>query len=102
MKRCLRNRVLFLASWALLSCAAVAAADNWPSWRGPDANGVSKETRPPAEWSETQNVAWRLALPARGGSTPVVWGDRLFLTSGDGKALVLLCVDATAGKPLWK
>jgi outer membrane protein assembly factor BamB len=102
MKRLSRYRVLFLASWALVSGAAVALADNWPSWRGPDANGISKETSLPAQWSETKNIVWRVPLPGMGGSTPVIWGDRLFLTSGDGQSLVLICIDTGAGKQVWK
>jgi outer membrane protein assembly factor BamB len=77
-------------------------ADNWPQWRGPTADGVSKETNLPTQWSETENIAWKLPMPGRGGSTPIVWGDRIFLTSTDaGDDLVLLCA-STAGKELWK
>jgi outer membrane protein assembly factor BamB len=55
----------------------------------------------PIEWNATENIAWKLPLPGRGGSTPVVWGDRLFLTSVDGTNLVLLCI-STHGKELWR
>lgn len=101
MRRWNHRHHYVLACWATLSCAALVWADNWPSWRGPEANGVSKETKLPAEWGENKNVVWKLPLPGKGGSTPVIWGDRIFLTSGDGAQLVLLCVD-TSGKPLWK
>jgi len=76
-------------------------ADNWPAWRGPDNNGVSKETKIPSTWSEKNNIAWKIPMPGRAGSTPVVWGDRIFLTSGEDKTFVLLCI-GTDGKPIWK
>src|SRR5947209_8360687 len=91
-----------LTAWCLtLAWVTVAAADNWPQWRGPDNDGICKETRLPVEWSATSNVAWKLPLPGMAGSTPVIWGERIFLTSADGNDLVLLCV-STEGKQLWK
>lgn len=88
---------------AFLALAPVSSlrAENWPHWRGPNNNGISKETGLPAKWSPTQNIAWKLPLPGKAGSTPAIWGDRLFLTSGDGNDLALLCVHAD-GKLLWK
>jgi outer membrane protein assembly factor BamB len=85
----------------VLAAAGVAAAANWPQWRGPNNDGVSRETGLPTQWDGTQNIAWKLPLPGMGGSTPAVWGDRIFLTSEDGNDLVLLCV-STQGKELWK
>jgi outer membrane protein assembly factor BamB len=93
------------AVWSLLLAGSVlagrAAADNWPQWRGPNGDGVSTETNLPTEWSATTNIAWKLPLPGMAGATPVVWGERIFLTSQDGDDLVLLCV-STDGKELWK
>jgi outer membrane protein assembly factor BamB len=95
------------ARCSLLACLLIsyslgfARADNWPRWRGPNADGVSKETNLPTRWSETRNLVWSLPLPGMGGSTPIVWGERIFLTSEDGSDLVLLCVN-TKGKELWK
>lgn len=98
---------------SLLVCAAllalflafpldrVARAENWPQWRGPQQNGVSGEKGLPVEWSPEKHVAWKLPLPGAAGSTPVVWGDRIFLTSVDGGDLVLIAAD-TSGKQLWK
>ena len=57
------------------------AAENWPSWRGPVASGVSTETGLPEKWSATENVAWRAKLGGVGVSSPIVWGDRVFVTS---------------------
>src|ERR1700678_2796212 len=101
MNRLRLYRVMLLACCAIATVAAGVWADNWPGWRGPDHNGVSKETRLPVQWSDTKNIAWKLPRPGMGGSTPAIWGDRLFLTSADGQSVVLLCVD-TSGKMLWK
>ncbi len=90
-----------LAGSLLLAAAGLAAADNWPQWRGTSDDGISKETGLPTEWGEGKNIAWTLPLPGRAGSTPAVWGDRIFLTSEDGKDVVLMCV-GTGGKELWK
>jgi outer membrane protein assembly factor BamB len=87
--------------WCVVLSATVAMPDNWPNWRGPDHTGVSRETALPTVWSEKKNIAWKLPMPGIGGSTPAVWGDRIFLTSSDGNDLVLLCV-STQGKELWK
>ncbi len=85
----------------LLALTGPLRADNWPQWRGPDGDGISKETNLPTRWSAKENVAWKLAMPGMGSSTPIVWGERIFLTSEDGDDLVLLCV-TTKGEQLWK
>jgi outer membrane protein assembly factor BamB len=54
---------------------------NWPQWRGPLANGVAPHANPPLLWSETNNVRWKLALPGKGHSTPIIYGDLIFLTA---------------------
>jgi len=51
----------------------------WPRWRGPEANGISRHANPPLDWSETKNIRWKIEIPGRGSSSPVVWGDRLFV-----------------------
>src|SRR5262245_61865256 len=94
-------RLAMLALGGLVALARSARADNWPQWRGPEGNGLCRETGLAAEWSAKKNVAWKLALPGMAGSTPIIWGEHIFLTSGDGRDLVLLCV-STAGKELWK
>ncbi len=53
----------------------------WPQWRGPLGTGVAPDANPPVEWSESKNIRWKIALPGSGHSTPVVWGDRLFITT---------------------
>src|SRR5882757_6908616 len=93
-------RLAALFAWASLF-AVQARAENWPQWRGPNNDGVSTETNLPTTWNRTENVAWRLALPGAAGATPVVWGDRIFLTTAKEPDLELLCV-STAGKILWE
>ncbi|HXW07010.1 MAG TPA: PQQ-binding-like beta-propeller repeat protein [Vicinamibacterales bacterium] len=68
--------LLFSAS----SAVRVAAAENWPQWRGPGSQGISSETRLPVEWGPDRNIAWKTELPGGGHSSPVVWGDRIFVT----------------------
>jgi outer membrane protein assembly factor BamB len=60
---------------------SVPALEHWGHWRGPLQNGVAPRAEPPLEWSETENVRWKVELPGKGHSTPVVWGERVFLTS---------------------
>jgi outer membrane protein assembly factor BamB len=90
-----------LASLLALTLAGAALADNWPQWRGPTNDGICKETGLPTEWSDTKNIAWKLPMPAQAGSTPAIWGDRIFLTSEDGPEVVFICVSAQ-GKELWR
>lgn len=85
----------------LLLATHAHAGENWPRWRGPRNDGTSTETNLPTQWSTTQNIKWRIELPGPAPSTPIVWNDRIFLTSAEEKVLVLLCLDAN-GKTLWK
>lgn len=66
---------------ALLILSTAAHAGNWPEWRGPSAQGHASAAGLPETWSETSNVAWKTALPGRGHSTPVMWGDQIWLTT---------------------
>ena len=103
---------LFKSRWVGMASVAIAVfvtagaavrAENWPQWRGPKNNGISNETNTPTKWSKTENVAWKLPMPGPGGATPVVWGERIFLTSVDKSSgdLLLLCV-GTDGKEKWR
>lgn len=96
----MRKFVLAVCVAALF--AAAAMAENWPQWRGPQGNGVAPGTGYPLEWSETENVAWKVTLPGPGASTPAVWGDSIFLTCGGkiGENL-LVCLDRN-GKVRWE
>jgi outer membrane protein assembly factor BamB len=89
------------AGLLLWACCGLLRAENWPQWRGPRNDGVSSETGLPATWSRSENVCWRLPLPGPAGATPVVWNDRIFLTSSDHEDLVLICAN-TQGERLWK
>src|SRR5499427_1326737 len=70
-----------LLTVAVLVCADAAALDRWPQFRGPESLGVAEDAGLPDTWSSTQNVAWKTDVPGTGWSSPVVWGDRIFLTS---------------------
>jgi outer membrane protein assembly factor BamB len=91
-----------LLSLALsMHLAAPLLPADWPMWRGPNGNGTSPETGLPRTWSRAENVAWRLPLPGAAGSTPIVVGRRILLTSAAGDDLILLAV-STEGKELWR
>jgi outer membrane protein assembly factor BamB len=64
----------------IFSISLVAADDDWPYWRGPNKDGMARGDAP-LSWSDTKNVAWRVPIPGRGFSSPVIWGDRIFLTT---------------------
>lgn len=91
-----------LALLALLS-TAVARAEEWPRFRGPTGQGVSAEASLPTEWSATKNVAWKVAVPGEGWSSPVVWGGRVFVTTATdgGKSAHVVAIDAADGKTVW-
>lgn len=76
----------------------------WPRWRGPSGQGIAEGTGYVDRWSATENVIWKVEVPGRGNSSPIVWGDRIFLTSatGDGSKRVLLCYRRSDGKLLWE
>ena len=94
------NRILVV----VLVCAASATlrADNWPQWRGPQLNGISRETNLPTTWNQTTNITWKLALPSWSGATPIVWGDLIFLNVADGDALSLWAVDRNTAAVRWQ
>lgn len=72
----------------LAACASAQTAldplDQWSQWRGPLGTGVAPRGNPPVQWSENKNIRWKVAIPGIGHSTPVIWGDRLFLTTAIG------------------
>ena len=76
-----------LALAASIAFTGVLHADNWPQWRGPAATGTSSETGLPERWSDTENVAWKSPLRGLGISSPIVWGDRVFVTSQVGRSV---------------
>src|SRR3989454_1874354 len=62
-------------------CDSAALLNNWPQWRGPLATGVAPHANPQIRWSETNNIRWKVPLPGKGHSTPIVFGDSVFLTA---------------------
>lgn len=121
----------FILVVALVGGTGPVSAENWPQWRGPGSQGISTEANVPAEWSATKNIAWKAELPS-GHSSPIVWGDRIFVTAAiegpivpgakavghtvDGQVwlhpdsvaadrkhtLKVLALDAGSGKVLWE
>ncbi|MEM7392260.1 MAG: PQQ-binding-like beta-propeller repeat protein, partial [Verrucomicrobiota bacterium] len=86
---------------ALATMSTCAFGGTWPEWRGPAHNGVSTAKNIPTTWSKTENVAWKVELPGRSGSSPIVWDDKIFLTTpGDGRNL-LICLNQD-GQEVWK
>ncbi len=95
-------RCVLAVSFALATANAVHAQD-WPHWRGPAYNGAAAARDLPTEFGPDKNVRWQATMPGPGASTPIVVGDRIFLTSVDTKRerLVAMCLRRTDGKVLW-
>ena len=87
----------------MLSGLAAAAEGDWPGWRGPFYDGHTTESSVPVRWDE-KSIVWRTELPGEGQSSPVIAGDRIFLTTalGSGRQRVFLCVDRRNGKIVWQ
>jgi outer membrane protein assembly factor BamB len=113
----------------LICCAAAAANDDWSRWRGPNYDGMARGEAP-VEWNGDKNIAWKVPIAGRGFSSPILWGDKIFLTtavpasteqaaqpgSGDGgrrgsgggvgagreHKFVVMCLDRNTGKTLWE
>jgi outer membrane protein assembly factor BamB len=77
-------------------------AANWPAWRGADGSGATSEKNLPTQWSDTENVRWKIKLPERGNSTPIVWGKKIFITQAVGNRRTVICFDRVDGKQLWQ
>jgi outer membrane protein assembly factor BamB len=107
-----RLAILALLAPALAPLAALdaprtglpaAAEADWPWWRGPALDGKSRGAKAPLRWGAKENVVWRTPLPGSGHSSPVLWGERIFLTTADESARTqsVLALDRTSGKVLW-
>jgi outer membrane protein assembly factor BamB len=96
-------RMIFLLT-VLLSFPATASAENWPGWRGPRGDGTSREIDLPLRWNDKENIAWKTPIPGIGHSSPVVHGERVFLTTCllKEEQRVLMCLDRKSGKILWE
>ena len=99
---CHNSLCALFASLSLFAGSLHAA--NWPAWRGADGQGVTSERNLPTRWSDTENVRWKIPLPDRGNSTPIVWGDKIFVTQAIEKdnSRGLLCFSKRDGKLLWQ
>ena len=95
-----------LALLVVVSPARPACGENWPCWRGPRGDGTSLERDVPLRWDgkKGENVAWKVAIPGTGHASPIVWQDRVFVTScrEDRQERILLCLDRRTGKTLWE
>ncbi|MEW6208278.1 MAG: PQQ-binding-like beta-propeller repeat protein, partial [Acidobacteriota bacterium] len=121
----MRKRCCIPILLSLLVNFAAVANDRWPQFRGAGSAGVAEDPTLPDRWSATENVAWKIDVPGTGWSSPVVWGDRVFLTTaissvegekpkkglyfgGERKApadthrWVVYCIDFKTGKILWE
>lgn len=80
------------------------SAENWPAWRGTTGMGIVSEAALPTHWSANENIRWKTPLPDRGNSTPIVWGNRIFITQTLDKEQKrsLMCLDRANGKILWQ
>jgi outer membrane protein assembly factor BamB len=90
-----------------LSCffvliASIAAAGEWPTWRGPNADGSVTDQAIPKTWSATKNVAWKVPVSGIGHSSPIVANGKVFLTTCIDMERCVVCVDALSGKKLWQ
>lgn len=102
----LSGATVLLGSSSALAGEARAPTTDWPRWRGPNADGVADGRNLRIQWSQTENIRWSVKLPGWGTSSPVVYGNKVFVTShleeGGKKSLLTLCFDRTGGKELWR
>ena len=89
--------VVFVVAFFVNSALVLA---NWPDWRGPTCDGRSDATGLPLKWSETENIVWKTPIHDLGYSTPVVWGDQIWLTTAtkNGETLYAVCIDFNSGR----
>lgn len=89
-----------LASWSM---PAILAQD-WPHWRGPTFNGAAPEQRLPDKFSRTEGLAWSAPMPGPSAATPVIWGEKVFVSSTDAasRSLLAIALDRKSGKELWR
>ncbi|MEQ1897378.1 MAG: PQQ-binding-like beta-propeller repeat protein [Vicinamibacterales bacterium] len=119
---CAAGVLAMMTTMVTLPAQSPEAERFWPQWRGPSANGMSRTANPPTEWSEAKNIRWKVEIPGRGHSTPVIWGDHLFLTTAipmgiDGDAqhaprgtlasrgvhrFVVMAINRKTGKTAWQ
>src|SRR5687767_8537872 len=95
-------KLLGMTAALAFCCTSIQA--NWPAWRGPEGTGVARESKLPLRWSTNENVRWRVPLPERGNSTPIIWSDHVFLTQALEKdhRRTLMCFERKTGKLRWQ
>ena len=118
----IQRGLVALIAWTVSLNAAVNDPKNWAQWRGPDMTGVSRTAKPPIEWSETKNIRWKAQIPGRGSSSPIVYGNRVYLltaipvgVTGDAQhaprgampqrgvhQFKVLAIDRKTGKTVWE
>lgn len=90
----------------LVLATGESRSENWPGWRGPTADGVSREIDLPTAWSQADNVEWKVEVPGIGHSSPIVWDDRVYVTSATGSGgetkWWVFCFDRNDGKLVWR
>ena len=79
--------------FCVVACQLMLASDpgQWPKWRGPDDNGMAR-TDAPLHWTDTENIKWKATIPGRGHSSPVLWGDKIFLTTAGSQSVTIIDV----------
>lgn len=97
-----RDRLFTLSILAFTAWSA-SAADNWPEFRGPGGQGHADSGNLPVEWSESENIAWKTAIEGKAWSSPVVWGDRIWVTNAneEGTKLSVVCLDKQDGSKIY-
>lgn len=99
------GKTLILCSLILAhSTTGTSFADNWPAWRGADGRGISAERDLPEHWSAEKNIVWKAPLPDVGNSTPIIWGNHVFITQAleKGQRRAVVAFDRKTGKKLWQ
>ena len=92
---------------AIMAFNQVSASEyynNWPTWRGPLFTGEAVKGNPPTVWSETKNIKWKVPIPGKGLSSPIIWGDQIFITSAvslDKKVPAETIEKMKASQPQW-
>jgi outer membrane protein assembly factor BamB len=94
---------VFVCACLALALVGRTSAENWPRFRGPNGAGIAADKDIPVQWSEQSGILWKVPLPGQGNSSPIVWGERLFVqtSSAAGRQRSLLCLSVKDGKVLW-
>src|SRR5580698_9638010 len=95
------RRVLFVIGLGFVSSVGLAGAPEWPQFRGPNGSGIAVGSKPPVTFGPDQNVKWKVPVPS-GASSPVIAGDRLFLTAFDEGKLFTIAYSTMNGRELWR